>query len=410
MTSKRYPGIQFLTPNCAVSLCTTLFPLHSTVMNKRYPLRDKLQLSSTTPWAPTPCSVSPVEITDDTSTPPTDFVKKLYMILEDKKNHDIISWGPNGDRFTVKNPTEFANSVLPRAFKHSNFSSFVRQLNKYDFHKLKSLDDDPYNNGAWTFKHRCFRAGDRMALQSIKRKLPGRRRSGAHQLSSKTFDSADSASPTLTMRTDLASLSAAHEVVISHVTDLERNYIDLVQKMAVFQSHIAQQGVVIRKLMQHCVNDGNPNGSGGAPLEGSSATTGCPDIADVEALRVQWQDLRSNATVFGTGASGAPFNGEPIVSGRAAFVHGWAAPRPDAPPANEDDMAPLFVRGVLLQPDDTTLETGVASVWSNPPSGSVTSMDYASDWSPTLSASSLGSPPDSVGLANEDQIVFSGHV
>ncbi|KAJ7614237.1 HSF-type DNA-binding-domain-containing protein [Mycena polygramma] len=262
MTSKRYPGIQFLTPNCAVSLCTTLFPLHSTVMNKRYPLRDKLQLSSTTPWAPTPCSVSPVEITDDTSTPPTDFVKKLYMILEDKKNHDIISWGPNGDRFTVKNPTEFANSVLPRAFKHSNFSSFVRQLNKYDFHKLKSLDDDPYNNETWTFKHRCFRAGDRMALQSIKRKLPGRHRSGAHQLSSTTFDSADSASPTLTMRTDLASLSAAHEDVLSHVTDLERNYIDLVQKMAVFQSHIAQQGVVIRKLMQHCVNDGNPNGSG----------------------------------------------------------------------------------------------------------------------------------------------------
>lgn len=57
-------------------------------------------------------------------------------MLEDPAFNHVVSWGPHGDCFVVKDMNEFTKTILPRMFKHSNFASFVRQLNKYDFHKV----------------------------------------------------------------------------------------------------------------------------------------------------------------------------------------------------------------------------------------------------------------------------------
>lgn len=64
------------------------------------------------------------------STPPP-FLLKTYMLVEDPATDDVISWNADGTAFVVWQPAEFARDLLPTLFKHSNFSSFVRQLNTY---------------------------------------------------------------------------------------------------------------------------------------------------------------------------------------------------------------------------------------------------------------------------------------
>ncbi|EJU00813.1 hypothetical protein DACRYDRAFT_23137 [Dacryopinax primogenitus] len=112
------------------------------------------------------------QLKDDDSLPATsDFVKKLFRMLEDPSFSNVVSWNPVGDAFVVRDMTEFTKTILPRLFKHSNFASFVRQLNKYDFHKVKN-PDDTYGEHSWTFQHPDFRADRRDMLENIKRKVP----------------------------------------------------------------------------------------------------------------------------------------------------------------------------------------------------------------------------------------------
>ncbi|KAJ3366258.1 hypothetical protein GGF32_006707 [Allomyces javanicus] len=115
------------------------------------------------------------------------FVQKMYSILENDELKEIVSWSASGDSFLVHSPGEFARSVLPRYFKHSNFSSYNRQLNMWGFSKISNLSSSPVSSvgstnsrigttefiePAWEFRHPFFQRGQVHLLVQIKRKSP----------------------------------------------------------------------------------------------------------------------------------------------------------------------------------------------------------------------------------------------
>ena len=72
------------------------------------------------------------------------------MVVDDSTCDDIVSWTENGTQFTIHQTNEFASELLPKYFKHRNFSSFVRQLNSY----VGALAILPANRGSRTARGR----------------------------------------------------------------------------------------------------------------------------------------------------------------------------------------------------------------------------------------------------------------
>ncbi|KAI8546893.1 hypothetical protein RHMOL_Rhmol07G0154800 [Rhododendron molle] len=72
---------------------------------------------------------APAPIPNANAPPP--FLAKTYDMVDDQSSDEIVSWSPTNNSFVVWNPPEFARDLLPKHFKHNNFSSFVRQLNTY---------------------------------------------------------------------------------------------------------------------------------------------------------------------------------------------------------------------------------------------------------------------------------------
>ncbi|KAL7722224.1 Heat stress transcription factor C-1 [Entamoeba marina] len=123
------------------------------------------------------------------------FIVKLFSLVNSEEYSHLIGWSEehNGKAFIIKDSVKFADEVLPYHFKHSNISSFVRQLNIYGFHKLDSKD-------GICFKHDFFTREKPFLLERIKRKKNRKTQS------INTTDSENEMCSVISLRMDMAKL------------------------------------------------------------------------------------------------------------------------------------------------------------------------------------------------------------
>lgn len=171
----------------------------------------------------------------------------MRRMLEDPSYSSVVRWGDEGDSFVVLENEKFTKSILPKHFKHSNFASFVRQLNKYDFHKVRQNNEEGgpsiYGANAWEFKHPEFKANSKDTLDNIRRKAPAPRKPSSlsdEQIPIQQID---------LMNQQIVAQAQQIESLVQSTNQLQMNHQMVVQELLRLQKTVLNHDRVMQDVM-----------------------------------------------------------------------------------------------------------------------------------------------------------------
>ncbi|KAK0724798.1 hypothetical protein B0H67DRAFT_481213 [Lasiosphaeris hirsuta] len=172
-------------------------------------------------------------------------------MLEDPSYNSVVRWSADGDSFVVLENEKFTKTILPKHFKHSNFASFVRQLNKYDFHKVRHNEesgDTPYGRDAWEFRHPEFRADRKDNLDNIRRKAPAPRKP------TQAEDAFPATQQIVVLSESLAATQHQIQALQEQYFELAQTNKVLVNEVVSLQKMVRAQSQVSNELITHLNN------------------------------------------------------------------------------------------------------------------------------------------------------------
>ncbi|KAG2218633.1 hypothetical protein INT45_000806 [Circinella minor] len=92
-------------------------------------------------------------------------------MLNDSSINNLIRWSVDGRAICIPDVSAFSKDILPQYFKHNNWSSFIRQLNLYEFRRVNVAEPTGENDPRQTyfFMNDNFQRGQSERLACIKR-------------------------------------------------------------------------------------------------------------------------------------------------------------------------------------------------------------------------------------------------
>lgn len=106
----------------------------------------------------------------------TPFISKTHDLIQAAPK-ELIEWNADGTGFIIKHPKRLEKELLHKYFKHSNFSSFTRQLSFYGFQKSSRFlwfdSSSKVGTKCCEYRHKNFIRGRVDLMSEIQRKTHG---------------------------------------------------------------------------------------------------------------------------------------------------------------------------------------------------------------------------------------------